>query len=75
MSDCVGPQGRGPHDLLGGVGCTIKILMGAGVVDGGSIKRCLSGLVGSMRSLWWVKTWIFWRRKGIMKVSILSLPP
>ena len=28
VSDGVGPQGRGPHDLFRGVGCTIKILMG-----------------------------------------------
>ena len=30
VSDGVGPQGRGPRDLLGGVGCTIEILMGEG---------------------------------------------
>ena len=29
VSDGVGPQGRGPHDLFGGVGCTTEILMGA----------------------------------------------
>ena len=43
VSDGVGPQGRGPPDLLGGVGCTIRILMGAGVVDGSGSERCLSG--------------------------------
>ena len=28
VSDGVGPQDRGPHDLFGSVGCTIEILMG-----------------------------------------------
>ena len=28
VSDGVGLQGRGPHDLFGGVGCAIEILMG-----------------------------------------------
>ena len=38
VSDGVGPQGRGPHDLFGGVGCTTEIVIGrgAGVVDGDS---------------------------------------
>ena len=30
VSDGVGPQGRGPHDLFGGVGCTTEILWGEG---------------------------------------------
>ena len=51
MVGCVGSQGRGPHDLFGGVGCTIKFLWGAGVVDGGSSERCSSGVVGSLRNL------------------------
>ena len=58
MSDGIGPQGRGPHDLSGGVGCTTEILMaggggggGAEVVDGNSSERCSSGVVGSLRSL------------------------
>ena len=42
---------QGPHDLLRGVGCTIKILMGRGVVDEGSSEICLSGLVGSLSNL------------------------
>ena len=45
MSDGVGPQGRGLRGF--GVGCTIEILVGARVVDGGSSGRCLSGVVGS----------------------------
>ena len=28
VSDGVGLQGRGPHNLFRGVGCTIEILMG-----------------------------------------------
>ena len=28
VSDGVWPQGRGPHHLFGGVGCTMEILMG-----------------------------------------------
>ena len=28
VSDGVGPQGTGTHDLFGGVGCTIETLMG-----------------------------------------------
>ena len=53
MSDGVGPRGREPHDLFGCVGCTTEILWGegAGVVDGDSNERCLSGVVGSLRSL------------------------
>ena len=51
VSDSVGLEDRGPRDLFGGVGCTMKILMGARVVDGGSSERCLSGVVGSLRSL------------------------
>ena len=54
VSDGAGPQSRGPHDLFGGVGCTIEILMegaGLGVVDGGNSERCLSGVVGSLMSL------------------------
>ena len=51
VSDGVRPQGRGPHDLFGRVRCTIEILMGAGVVNGGSRERCLSGVMGSLRSL------------------------
>ena len=51
--DGVGLQGRRPHDLFGSVRCTIEILMGggAGVVDGDSSERCLSGVLGSLRSL------------------------
>ena len=30
VSDGGGPQDRGPHDLFGGVGCTIKVIMGRG---------------------------------------------
>ena len=57
VSNGIGPQGRGPHDLSEGVGCTTEILMGGGgggrgrVVDGDSSERCLSGAVGSLRSL------------------------
>ena len=53
--DDVGRQGREPHDLFGGVRCTIEILMGGGgaegVVDWDSSERGLSGVVGSLRSL------------------------
>ena len=40
VSDDGGPQDRGPHDLFGGVGCAIKVIMGAGVVDGDLSERC-----------------------------------
>ena len=30
VSDAVEPQGRGPHDLFGGVGCTTEIVWGKG---------------------------------------------
>ena len=43
---------QGPHDLLRGVGCTTKFLMGRGVVDEGSSERCLSGLVKSHSLAW-----------------------
>ena len=33
--DGAGPQGRGPHDLFGGVGCTTEILIGGGGGDKG----------------------------------------
>ena len=75
----VGPQSRGTHDLLGGVGCKIKILMGAGVVDGSSNEKCLSGvnkesLLKQLRR-GWVKASIVCRcHEEIMKVSP-SLPP
>ena len=39
------------HDLFGGVGCTIKILIAGRVVDGGSSERYLSGVLGSLRNL------------------------
>ena len=50
MLDGVGPQDRGPHDLLGGFRCATKILVGAGVIDGGSNERCLGRVVGSLRN-------------------------
>ena len=37
--------------LFLGVRCVIKILKGAGVVDGGNSERCLSGMMGSLRNL------------------------
>ena len=47
VSDGVGPQGMCPHDLFGGVGCTIEILMGGrGWLMGVAVKD-----VGSLRSL------------------------
>ena len=48
MSDGVGHRAGSLTIFFGGVGCTIKILMGAEVVDGGSSERCLSGVVGSL---------------------------
>ena len=48
--DGAGPQGRGPRELLEGVGWT-KIVVGGGGGGGDSSERCSSRVVGSLRSL------------------------